>query len=622
MTTLKLACVFTNNAVLQHSREVPIWGEGRPGSVVSILFRNASTTSVVGDDGRFKANIASGLPGGPFELVVQADDQVLTVHNVLVGEVWFCSGQSNMQFALKDSLGAETEIPQARHSRIRLLTMERNSTSEPVNEFKGAWMPCTPETAASFSAVGYFFGKQLHQQLDIPIGLINSSWGGTTCEAWTSREALSDENELAYLTKPIVTPGPHIDPGMADKAANWMDPQLDDQSWPVMQIPQPWELTGLNIDGAVWFRKTIDIPADWAGAPLLLSLDVIDDFDMTWFNGKLVGQTGSETDSWWTHPRKYHIPAELVRPGKNVIAVRVWDQWNYGGILGDADKMTLSRQDAPSAPIALAGDWQYQVELALAPRVAPITNIAPSSLFNGMVHPMLPFAMAGVIWYQGESNVERPAEYRTLFPALIRCWRHAWGQELPFLFVLLAGYHPRHPEARGSAIAELREAQLLALSLPRTAAASAIDLGDAKDIHPKNKKEVGLRLAAAALATCYDKDVPYDGPMPDAIEFCGEEARLIFSPDQELQIRGATVLGFDVAGEDHLYRRAEAHYENDMIRVHSKQVPVVRYIRYDWADNPEGNVYDAAGLPMLPFRTDNTQTAMASTIAEVYGRHG
>lgn len=617
---LKLPCVFTDHAVLQHSREVPVWGWTQPGQLVTVLFRNGSASAVAGEDGRFSVQIATGTPGGPFELVIQAGEETLTVSDVLVGEVWLCSGQSNMEWRLRDSAGADDDIPQARHSQLRLLTIPQTAANTPQNEVAGAWSACTPEAAAAFSGVGYHFGQHLHQTLNVPVGLICSAWGGTTAEAWTSRERLEADSALAYLADVPEAAGPHEDPGIAAEAAAWAEPAFDDAAWNAMQIPQAWEATGLNIDGAVWFRKTIEIPEAWAGKPLMLSLDVVDDFDRTFFNGVQVGATGMETASWWSVQRRYIVPGELVKAGRNVIAVRVFDQWGNGGLLGKAQGMFVSLASDESRRIELPGSWRYAVELALPPR-SPASAVKPTSLYNGMIHPLAPFAMAGAIWYQGESNVDRAFEYRRLFPTMIQSWRSLWGDDFWFLFVLLAGWHAHPIEPGESQIAELRDAQLATLSLPRTAAASAIDLGDVEDIHPRNKRDVGLRLAMAALAKAYGQENAWTGPVFARLEKQGRQAVVHFEHADGLRMYGEEVRGFAVADAQGEFHWAKARVEGSSVVLECDAVERIEQVRYNWADYPQGNLYNAAGLPMLPFRTDD-RAYITAPVAEQYGRLG
>ncbi len=617
MPAINLPCVLTDHAVLQHSREVPIWGWTQAGALVSIHFRGTLVSAAAGENGRFCAKLPTGSPGGPFELVIQSGEDTYTIHDVLVGEVWLCSGQSNMEWPLRDTIGAAEEIAQAKHPRIRFLSIPQTAASEPGAQVQARWACCMPDTATAFSGVGYHFGKLLHQELDVPIGLIQSAWGGTTAEAWTSREALVAQPDLAYLIDVDSPQGPHTDVGIDPACAAFKDADLPDSDWKTMRIPQTWENAGLNIDGAVWFRKHVEIPAAWAGKPLVLSLGVADDFDQTFFNGEPVGATGMETPTWWNTPRRYTIPANLVRAGQACIAVRVFDQWGDGGLVGKAP-MYLAPEEDEQQRIAVDGTWLYRVELALPPR-SPASAVQPMSLYNGMISPLVGFTIAGAIWYQGESNVDRAFQYRKLFPTMIECWRKAWNDDFAFLFVLLAGFHA-HPAFPGdSRIAELRDAQLATLALSRTAAASAIDLGDIEDIHPRNKHDVGKRLAYAALATCYRKPLEHIGPTFESADISGKRAVVRFSHAKGLHASSDRVIGFAVAGDELSWRDADAHLDGESVVLRSEEA--IRFIRYNWADNPLGNLYNDTGLPMLPFRTDGEAYTTAPQTEE-YGRLG
>ena len=618
---LKLPSVFANHAVLQHSRSVPVWGWAQAGQRVTVLFRDQSASTIAEADGRFVVRIASGSPGRPFDLVFQAGEETVTVSDVLVGEVWLCSGQSNMAFLLRDSNGAEDEIAQARHSRLRLMTIQGTTANQPQSQVAGAWSCCTPESAAVFSGVGYHFGKRLHQSLSVPVGLIFCAVGGTTAENWTSRQALEGDPDLAHLADVEEIPVPYVDAGIAPEAAGWSDAQLDEGAWKTMAIPQPLKSVGLEINGAVWFRKTIDVPERWAGKALVLSLDVIDDLDQTFFNGGKVGSTGLETPGFWSAPRRYTVPGELVKAGRNVIAVRAFDHWGTdGGMVGNAQKMFVAPVGDEGQRMELAGEWLYRVELALPLRL-PRNDLNAMSLYNGMIHPLAPFPLAGAIWYQGEGNVSRAFEYRTLFPAMIRSWREAWGDDFWFLFVLLAGYNGYPVEPGESQIAELRDAQLATLALPRTAAASAIDLGDPGDIHPKNKKDVGERLAAAALGRCYGQKCEWTGPVLAKMEKLGQRAVLHFDHAEGLHVAGEDAKGFAAADVQGSFHWAKAEVQGNTVVLTCDAVGRIEQVRYNWSNCPQGNLYNAAGLPMMPFRTDDRPYTTAP-VAEQYGRLG
>lgn len=597
---LRLPSLFTSHAVLQRGCATAVWGWIEPGAAVTVSFRGATAKSVSNADGRFDVRIATGSPGGPFELVVETATERCVVTDVLVGELWLCSGQSNMGFQLRRSVGATEAVAAAACAQIRLLQVPKNIAAAPVNDLPGAWQPCTPATAAEFSAVAFYFGKWLQAELGVPVGLICSAIGSTGAEAWTRREDLLRDPALAYLVDP---PVPHRDPGIDPATARWKDEAFDDASWGNMECPTAWEHVGLLIDGAVWFRREVDLPADWVQQPLELGLGATDDFDHTYANGRLVGAIGPENPDAWKTMRRYALPPGTLHAGRNVIAVRVFDQWGCGGMRGPGNEMYLGLADDPATRISLTGCWRWKVELALPP-VTP-ADVPSSALYNGMIHPLCPAALAGVLWYQGETNVVRAEEYRTLFPALINGWRAAWDESLPFLFVVLAGWHKTAAQPTESGLAELREAQLAALALAHTAAVSAVDVGDIEDIHPPRKREVGERLATAALATCYGRKVESCGPTLRDVRFEPARVRLVFDHAAGLHLRGPCAQGFAVAGADGVYVWADAALEGQDIVLTCARIPEILTIRYNWADNPNGNLYNAAGLPMLPFRTDD-----------------
>jgi len=636
---VKLPGIFGDNMVLQRGMRLPIWGWAAPGETVTVRLGDAEAKTTAGQDGRWQVKMGPLPALGPLEFTVKGTNTV-TLRNVLVGDVWVCSGQSNMEWTVAASKDAPREIAAADYPDMRLFTVQKKISDQPLQDVAGAWTPCSPRTVPSFSAVGYFFGRTLRESLDVPVGLINTSWGGTPAESWTSREALKsndaflpilDRYEAAMRDSPKTMAeykeklkewekvAYFEDPGNKGFGLGWADLGHDVADWQEMLLPAFWEIRGLNIDGVVWFRKEVAIPQEWAGKALTLSLGPIDDTDSTYFNGVQIGSTGMDTPNWWAAPRRYTIAAGLVKPGRAVIAVRVYDRWMSGGFGGIPADMTLVPRDLDTAnAMSLAGPWLYKIEAfreqpkSLPPQPLDPSGAAnpslPSGLYNAMVRPLMPFGIKGVIWYQGESNADRAYQYRALFPAMIRDWRGAWEQgDFPFLFVQLANYQsPQQQPSEDAAWPELREAQLMALSLPDTGMACAIDIGDAYDIHPKNKQEVGRRLALAALGLGYGRDVVRSGPTFDHMEIRGDEIVLTFTDvGGGLVAHGDGLQGFAVAGEDKKFVWAKTKIVGNEVIVWSDQVPQPVAVRYDWANNPVGNLYNAAGLPASPFRTDD-----------------
>lgn len=624
-----LPAVFGDHMVLQREVELPVWGTARPGGEVVVEIAGQSRSAVVGQDGSWRVTLEPLPAGGPHELVVRGEETVI-LRDVLVGEVWLASGQSNMEMPLAAwgrVLDHEVEIARADYPQVRLFQVERDTAVRPRSDVRGeGWRPCAPETVAGFSSTAYFFGRRLHRELGVPVGLIHTSWGGTAAEAWTSAgtlETMDDFQEAARAVRATtdaelvemakawaeatVTRQRALverDAGLSGSTPLWAAPDLDDSAWQTMELPTTWEQAGHEeLDGVVWFRRAVELPEGWAGAELELGLGPIDDADDTFFNGVRVGG-----ESTWSTPRRYAVPAAVTRPGHNVIAVRVVDTLFSGGLWGKAEDFRLRGPAGP--PLELAGDWRYRIGLDLD-EVAPLppsphSPHRPSVLYNAMLRPLAPYAVRGVIWYQGESNVERAHQYRRLFPALIRDWRATWGRDdLPFYFVQLANYLPAQPDPGESAWAELREAQLETLSLPATGMAVSIDIGDADDIHPKNKQEVGNRLARLALRRLYGRAVPDSGPLYREMRVESDRIRLFFDHAYGgLEARNGALRGFAVAGEDRRFRWADAAIDGDTVVVWSPEIEDPVAARYGWADNPACNLYNAAGLPASPFRTD------------------
>jgi sialate O-acetylesterase len=521
----------------------------------------------------------------------------------------------------------------------------------PASDVDAKWQLCAPDSAARFSAVGYFFASKLSKELNVPIGVIQSAVGGTPAEAWTPTEVLrnnpiyddvlasranavkmTDEELKVVVDKIEAAWKVKVDPLLADPSSpdpDWFTTNAPLSGWADVQVPGAIDTQlGLKCDGSFWVRKSFEISADDAAQPATLHLGKVDDFDFTWVNGKLVGKVGREDPKFWQTPREYPLPVGTLKAGTNVVIVRVIDQFMEGGFTSAPSILSVRTH---SGSIPLAGTWQARLETDIGrkPNI-PGNNwsILSGMLYDGMIAPLVPYAFRGVIWYQGESNAGRARQYRQLFPLMIQTWRTAWKAEFPFYFVQLANFQMPVNEPSESTWAELREAQTMTLSLPKTAMAVTIDIGEAKDIHPKNKLAVGDRLAAIALAQDYGKQVPYSGPLFKSMKISGGKAYLSFtdtigglvtrplaptyhintarqltaplvrnSPKSELE-------GFAIRGADKKWVWANAKIEGDSVIVWSDEVPAPTDVRYAWADNPFCNLYNGAGFPASPFRTD------------------
>ncbi len=632
--TVRVPALIGDNMVLQRDTKARLWGWADPGERVTAKIAGATAETVADAQGHWRLEIGPLAAGGPQTLEIRGKN-ALSFANVLVGDVWIASGQSNMEWPLARAADAEKEIAQARLPQVRLFTVSKATSRDPRTDVVGRWTECNPDTAPTFSAVAFFFGREIQSTLGVPIGLIHTSWGGTPAEAWTSREALAAEPALKPMVdewdRKLADPNTEreyekamaeweknnaaIDTGNAGFPAGWAKPDFKDAEWKTMDLPRMIESAGLLIDGAIWFRRAVEIPAAWAGKDLVLTLGAVDDFDTTYFQGQKVGATGRETPGYWGQPRRYTVPAKLVRPGRAVIAVRVFDRGGDGGFAGGPADLALDLASGGDAPISLAGPWRFVVERAVGPMkpdwgsqpVRPDEQGAPTALWNAMVAPLTPASIKGAIWYQGESNAGHAYQYRTLFPAMIRDWRRAFGQgDFPFELVQLANFMARRPEPGESEWAELREAQSMTLALPATGMAVAIDIGDADTIHPLDKQDVGHRLALAALANAYGRTIEASGPVYRSHTVEGAKVRLLFDHAQRLAAKdGGALKGFAVAGSDRRFVWADARIEGESVVVSSAAVPEPAAVRYGWADNPEVNLVNGAGLPASPFRTDD-----------------
>ena len=572
---------------------------------------------------------------------------------MLVGEVWVCSGQSNMEMPLagwppRDTIkNSAEEIKNAGYPEIRLFAVVKGFSTKPREDCKGSWEVCSPETAKNFSATAYFFGKKIHNELGIPVGLIHTSWGGTPAESWTAPkylgkvEGFSDfvanlsklslqENEyINWLSShPVITPTG--DDELAGKGVCFGDTNFpltdfDDSEWKEMDLPTLWEDVELGVfDGVVWFRKKINIPESWAGLDLMLELGPIDDIDVTFFNGERVG--GYEAMGFWTVERKYKVPSKIVKKGANVIAVRVVDLQGGGGIYGEQAQMKIYPADGEKAkPLKLSGNWKY---LPVAqyregnfyvfgaeendfyttrPDFKGITAYTPTALYNAMIAPIVPYGIKGAIWYQGESNVGRHEQYKQLFPAMIESWRTAWKQgKCPFYFVQIAPYV--YDGENDQVLGKLREAQLVTmLSVPNTGMAVTLDIGDLENIHPPDKRSVGNRLALWALAKNYGKeDIVFSGPIYKEMIKKGSRITLYFNHiGSGLVAKGDMLTGFKVAGEDKVFVDAEAYIKGNTVIVYSKEAYDPVAVRYAFTNGSQASLFNKEGLPASSFRTDD-----------------
>jgi sialate O-acetylesterase len=625
--SLKLPSILGDHMVLQQNSFARIWGWSEASAEVKVSTSwNGKTYSTRADaKGNWQVKVATAKAGGPYSLTIEGDI-TLELKDILLGEVWICSGQSNMEWPLSRTETGETEIPVADYPEIRLFTVKRHISPRPLEDVTGSWSACTPETAESFSAVGYFFGKKLHKDLGVPVGLVNTSWGGTPSESWTSREMLQTFGDFdAQLDKLYNSTGDEMKKAEEEAAKmeaaiesqwdfdnkenigykeGWMRTSYDDGDWKSMPVPAEWssvEEVGM-LEGVMWLRTLVLIPSSWKGKNLVLDLGPVDETDVTWINGVEVGS--SKVVANWNKNRSYQIPGSAVETDELLLAVRVVNGTAQGGIFGHPEQLKIYPEGDRSAdPVLLAGDWKYKIAYKF-PRIArPNNSHTPSVLYNGMLFPLKNLAIRGAIWYQGESNQERAMQYRTIFPGMIQDWRNTWRQgDFPFYFVQLAPFK----YANEHTSAELREAQFLTLSrLKNTGMAVTLDIGNPDDIHPANKRDVGKRLALWALAKDYGKDLVYSGPLYREQKVEGTSIRLYFDHvGSGLVARDGDLTHFEIAGEDQVYHPAKASIDGKTVLVSSPRVSAPLAVRFAWSNTAEPNLFNQEGLPASSFCTD------------------
>lgn len=624
---ITLPLLFSDGAVVQRDRPLPVWGWATPGATVQVTFDGAKATAVAGSDGAWRAQLAAHAAGGPYLLTVrEGDAEAVAVRDVLVGDVWLASGQSNMEWPVSQAQGAEQQIAGANDAGIRHFKVPKSWSGEPETRLAGGqWRPASPQAVGEFSAVAYSFARELRaRDRHVPIGIVDSTWGGSRIEAWMDAESLGVEPAAmaAKMREVRLAEDRALAEARARLArwpanpddASWKDADLDDGDWDVIPVPGLWENAGYKMDGVAWYRTSFELSAAEAAKGVTLGLGMIDDSDETWVNGTRVGGLTNR----WDARREYRVGPEALRSGTNHIAVRVTDTGGGGGIHDvHSDPERHVEADLPyiqplgGSRRGLPGQWKFR-PAAVTVVVDDDKNQIHTLLFNRMIHPLQPYPLRGFLWYQGESNANTVADahrYRDQFASLIRSWRAGWAQpDLPFLWVQLASFRSGADTASESPWSVLRESQSATLGLPGTAQVVTIDIGDPDDIHPRNKQEVGRRLALAARHIVYGESLVYSGPVYRAVEFEGRNARIAFDTQgSTLAVRGGgqVVNGFEVAGDDRRFHPAQATIEGDGVVVSSEAVAQPKAVRYAWRDNPEdADLANREGLPASPFRTD------------------
>lgn len=635
---VRLPALFSDHMVLQAKGPAPVWGWAEPGEEVTVSLGVETERTVAGADGKWKVTLAPAPGSDPRTLTVKGHN-TLELHDVLAGEVWLCSGQSNMGISVASATGGAKEAEEANLRHLRFFDVAQAGTLEPRDELAGKWQVCTPALAAGTSAVAFFFARGLVRDLDVPVGIIRSAVGGTPIENWISREALatvpggaeSAEAKLAQMKAqpedakhfPVLRDAweqkyGQVPPPNEGAKRGWADSAFDDHDWKTIALPANGnDSMGVKQGGVFWLRKEVEFPAAVAGKPFMLVLNYMhEQYDTTYFNGEEVGHTGDKPPLFYMGERRYLVPGELVKEGRNVIAVRVvcanprWDLMGRGA-RGDYNLPIDQKQ--------VGNQWRCRVESLLPPLTAeaikerPKVNAAaiyatPVVLYNAMIHPLMPYGIRGVVWYQGESNIGHPENYAQLLPTMMADWRQRWGEgDFPFYLVQLANYgnKPADPN-QPSGWAQVREAQAeTARKDARAGIVVILDADDGENMHPKNKIPVGERLSRLALARTYGRKIEDVGPTYESMSVEGSQVRVKFSHATGLMSRDGAPKYFAVAGSDGKYAWAEARIDGESVLISSPAVSAPVAVRYCWADNPVGaNLYNGDGLPAAPFRTD------------------
>lgn len=613
--------IFSDHMVLQRETAIPIWGWANAGEKITILFNKQKVSTIADQHGKWSIRLKPEKAAASFTLKVSGENSI-EVKNVAVGEVWLCSGQSNMEWTVGQSINAEKELTAADNPLIRQIKISKTINTIPQQDFDdGAWQISNPATTKDFTGVGYFFARDLYRELKVPIGLINASWGGTNIETWISRESFESSDEF----REMISHYPRVD--LADlgrqeisgklkqveelqgvKVSDFNSDvfrrmELDDSRLPSLILPELWESQSLSeFDGVVWLRKAVTLTAEQSKRTASIKLAKIDDNDVTYINGVEVGKTNQ-----WDTRRKYLIPTGVLKEGKNLVVVKVTDTGGGGGIYGDATdlKLVLGEEN-----ISLTGQWKFQVESIHS---GTNVNSFPSLAYNAMIDPIIQYGFRGAIWYQGESNAGRAYQYRKAFPLLINDWRRrSADQKFPFYFVQLATFKTTGNSNEGSEWAELREAQTMTLNIPNTGMAVTTDVGNPKDIHPTNKQEVGRRLAALAFNRTYKKRMVDSSPTFKSMKIDGNKIVLTFKytgGGLMTTDKNGVVKGFEIAGSDQIFYDANAVIKGNTVIISNGNIASPLAVRFGWiGDASANNLINREGFPAVPFRTDDWKT--------------
>ena len=638
--SLQLTSLFSDHMVLQQKSNVKFWGTDKPNNEITIStsWENESKT-IVDINGHWNVSIGTPSAGGPFKIEIKSNQHKIVLNDIMIGEVWLASGQSNMEMTLmgwppNDIINnADEEIAKSSNSKIRMFNVEKQISINPLGDVKGSWKVSSPEETKNFSASAYFFAKELFKKLQVPIGIINSSWGGTPAESWTSKKTIDTFNEFKSVTQSINTSDLIKNElkwfsqfkaiGIPTTNEQWINLNLldnliveksyNDSDWEEIQLPGRYDnqINGGEFNGAVWFRKNIVI--DNLDSDYILTIGAVDDMDETYVNGHKIG--GLIGMGFWNKKREFKIPKSILKKGNNTIAVRAIDAEGVGEIIGP---MTLSNDN--NIKVSLNGNWKYKliaeiynnkfylyginnIDFNSRIKTIKLNSGVPTVLYNGMINPLVPYTIKGVIWYQGESNVGRADQYENLFPAMIRDWREKWNYDFPFYYVQIAPYQYNiNKDSSLDQSQELREAQRNSLKTKNTGMVVTMDIGNFNNIHPSNKQDIGSRLARLALSNNYSINIVPSGPIFNGLKVIGSKLILEFENPGSRLISKGDLLGFEIAGADKKYVFANATIINNQVELYSDKIKNPLYARYAWKDKAVPSLFNLEGLPASSFK--------------------
>ena len=621
---LRLARLFTDHAVLQRQKPIQVWGWAKPNEPVSVTFAKKTLKTQADVEGRWQVQFSAMEAGGPYNLLVEAASGKQERKDLLMGDVWLCSGQSNMEWPVSKADNYLQEQKKADYPQIRHFLVAHEVALEPVQDLaSGEWKTCNTQTVGDFTAVGFFFAREVYEKTGVPIGLLHSSWGGSQVESWISKASMLKSNELsAYAQnfpknweeadilleraiKKKLLGNPDANPTLEDEK-KYLQPNFDHSGWLTADPMWQWDWKGIWAwRGNGFMAKTVDIPAEMTTQVTTLGLAELYSYNEVYINGKLISA------GLFKGVRKLLIPANTWKAGANKLVIKmnraIEPGWFGLGLMGAPSDLFVNSE---TRSINLAGnDWKLMPSFAEPHEFAHSSNNVGIAISNAMIDPLLPYSIRGALWYQGETNASRAYQYRHSFPLMIQDWRQRWGDEFPFYFVQLAPYGSYQNSNEGSPWAELREAQTLALQLPRTGMAVTMDIGNPNDIHPTNKQDVGHRLAVNALHFDYQKtEIPYSGPLYDTLLIEGDHAVLYFKfAENGLMAKDkfGYLKGFEIAGEDRVFHFAKAEIKGNEVVVYHPKGMRPAAVRYAWADAPvDANLFNKEGFPASPFRTD------------------